>query len=151
VHRAVWHDGRTVTVKVQYPRAGDALATHLRQLDGLVPLIRVAAPGVDARGLFAELRARVMAEVDYRQEAAAQAAFAEVFREDADFLVPTVVDGTGRVLVSEWVDGTPVALIARRGDRPQRDRVALLLARFLMSSPPRARRCTVTRIQGTSG
>ncbi len=140
VHRAIWHDGRSVAVKVQYPQVGEALASDLRQLDRLVPLIRVAAPGLDARGLFAELRARVMAEVDYRQEAAAQAAFADAFREDADFLVPIVVDGTGRVLVSEWVDGTPVARIARRGDRPQRERVAVLLARFLMSSPPRARR-----------
>ena len=50
VHRAIWHDGRSVAVKVQYPRAGDALATDLRQLDRLVPLIRVAAPGLDARG-----------------------------------------------------------------------------------------------------
>lgn len=99
-------------MKVQYPQVGEALASDLRQLDRLVPLIRVAAPGLDARGLFAELRARVMAEVDYRQEAAAQAAFADAFREDADFLVPIVVDGTGRVLVSEWVDGTPVARIA---------------------------------------
>ena len=30
VHKAVWHDGRSVAVKVQYPRAGDALATDLR-------------------------------------------------------------------------------------------------------------------------
>ena len=94
-------------MKVQYPRAGDALATDLRQLDRLVPLIRVAAPGLDARGLFDELRARVMAEVDYRQEATAQTAFAEAFRDDPDFLVPAVVDGTDRVLVSEWVDGHP--------------------------------------------
>ncbi len=140
VHKAVWHDGRSVAVKVQYPRAGDALATDLRQLDRLVPLIRIAAPGLDARGLFDELRARVMAEVDYWQEATAQTAFADAFRDDPDFLVPDVVDGTGRVLVSEWVDGTPVAQIARRGEQPQRARVALLLARFLLASPPRARR-----------
>ena len=57
--------------------------------------MRVAAPGLDARGLFAELRARVMAEVDYRQEAAAQTAFADAFRDDPDFLVPGVVAGTG--------------------------------------------------------
>ena len=140
VHRAVWRDGRPVAVKVQYPGAGDALATDLRQLDRLVPLLRVAAPGLDARGLFAELRARVMAEVDYRQEAAAQTAFAEAFRDDADFRVPAVVAVTDRVLVSEWVDGTPVAQVARRGDQPQRDLVGLLLTRFLLSSPPRVGR-----------
>jgi predicted unusual protein kinase regulating ubiquinone biosynthesis (AarF/ABC1/UbiB family) len=137
VHSAVWHDGRPVAVKVQYPRAGEALASDLRQLDRLVPLLRVAAPGLDAHGLFAELQARVMAEVDYLQESQAQTAFAEAFRDDADFFVPAVIDGAGRVLVTEWVDGTPVAQVARRGDRRQRDRVALLLTRFLVSSPPR--------------
>lgn len=140
VHRAVWQDGRAVAVKVQYPRAGAALATDLRQLDRLVPLIRVAAPGLDARGLSVELRARMMAEVDYVQEAQAQAAFGEGFRDDADFVVPQVVMGTGRVLVTDWVDGTPVAEIARRGDPRRRERAALLLTRFLVSSPARAGR-----------
>jgi len=140
VHRAVWHDGRTVAVKVQYPRAGEALATDLRQLDRLLPLLRVAAPGLDARGLFAELRDRVMAEVDYRQEADAQTAFADEFRDDTDFVVPAVVAGTDRVLVSQWVDGTPVAQVARRGDEAARKTVALLLTRFLLSSPPRVGR-----------
>ena len=139
VHRAVW-GGRPVAVKVQYPRAGDALATDLRQLNRLVPLLRVAAPGLDARGLFSELRDRVMAEVEYRQEAHAQTAFAEVFRDDTDFVVPAVVEVTDRVLVSEWVDGTPVAQVARHGDQRQRERVALLLTRFLLSSPPRVGR-----------
>ena len=140
VHRAVWRDGRTVAVKVQYPGAGDALATDLRQLDRLVPLVRVAAPGLDARGLFTELRARVMAEVDYQQEAAAQTAFARAFRDDPDFVVPDVVEVSGRVLVSDWLDGTPVAQIARRGHGPQRELVGLLLTRFLLSSPPRVGR-----------
>ena len=107
VHRAVWRDGRVVAVKVQYPGAGDALASDLRQLDRLVPIVRVAAPGIDPRALFSELRARVMAEVDYRQEAEAQAAFASALRDDPDFVVPAVVEVTDRVLVSEWVDGTP--------------------------------------------
>ncbi|MGZ4620294.1 MAG: ABC1 kinase family protein [Frankiaceae bacterium] len=137
VHRAVWRDGRLVAVKVQYPGAGEALATDLRQLDRLVPMLRVVAPGLDARALFAELRARVMAEVNYQQEAAVQTAFAQEFRDDADFVVPSVVAVADRVLVSEWVDGTAVAQIARDGHPPERERVGLLLARFLLSSPPR--------------
>jgi predicted unusual protein kinase regulating ubiquinone biosynthesis (AarF/ABC1/UbiB family) len=140
VHRATWHDGRVVAVKVQYPRAGDALATDLRQLGRLVPLIRVAAPGLDARGLFSELRSQLMAEVDYQQEAAAQTSFADAFHGDADFLVPPVVEVTDRVLVSAWVEGAPVAVIARRGNQRQRRRVALLLTRFLLSSPSRVGR-----------
>ena len=140
VHRAVWLDGQTVAVKVQYPGAGEALTTDLRQLDRLTPLLRVAAPGLDAHGLFTELRARVMAEVDYAQEAAAQAAFARVFDGDPDVVVPAPVAVSGAVLVTEWVRGTPVASIARSGTERQRRRAGLLLARFLLSSPSRVGR-----------
>ena len=140
VHRAVWRDGRTVAVKVQYPGAGAALNTDLRQLDRLVPLLRVAAPGVEARQLFSQLREHVLTETDYEQEAAAQSDFAEALRDDPDFMVPAVVAVTDRLLVSNWVDGTPVAEVARFGNQPQRDHVGTLLARFLLSSPVRVRR-----------
>ncbi|HEY9495016.1 MAG TPA: AarF/ABC1/UbiB kinase family protein [Intrasporangium sp.] len=140
VHHAVWRDGREVAVKVQYPHAGEALATDLRQLDRLVPVLRMAAPGIDAGDLFSELTARIMTEVDYEQEADAQAAFADVFRDDPDFRVPDVVDVAAHVLVSEWVDGSSVAQIARRGTKAERDRAGLLLCRFLLSSPPRVGR-----------
>ena len=140
VHHGIWHDGRPVAVKVQYPRAGEALATDLRQLERLVPLMRVAVPNLDARGLLAELRTRVMAEVDYRQEATAQTAFADEFRDDPDFAVPAVVAGTDRVLVSDWIEGTPLAHVARSGTAQDREVAALLTVRFLLSSPPRVRR-----------
>lgn len=140
VHRATWTDGRQVAVKVQYPHAGDALAVDLRQLDRVAPLLRVVAPGLDARGLFAELRTRIMAEVDYRQEATAQTEFAQVMSDDPDFCVPRVVEVADQVLVSEWVAGMPVAQIARTGTQDQRDRVGLLLSRLLLSSPSRVGR-----------
>jgi predicted unusual protein kinase regulating ubiquinone biosynthesis (AarF/ABC1/UbiB family) len=50
------------------------------------------------------------------------------------------VTGTERVLISEWVNGTPVARIARSGSAADRDRVGLLLTRLLLSSPPRVGR-----------
>jgi predicted unusual protein kinase regulating ubiquinone biosynthesis (AarF/ABC1/UbiB family) len=140
VHRAVWRDGRPVAVKVQYPRAGDALAADLRQLDKLAPVLRLAVPGLDAHDLFTELRSRIMAEVDYHQEAAAQTLFATVLRDDPDFVVPQVVDVADQVLVSDWVDGTPISQVARHGAVPDRDRVGLLLSRFLLASPPRVGR-----------
>jgi predicted unusual protein kinase regulating ubiquinone biosynthesis (AarF/ABC1/UbiB family) len=140
VHRARWEDGRQVAVKVQYPGAGAALATDLRQLDRLVPLVRMAAPGVEARELFTRLREHVQAETDYVQEAEAQQAFAEELAGDPDFAVPGVVAATGRVLVSEWVEGTAVSQVARSGTPEQRDRVGLLLTRFLAGSPVRVGR-----------
>ena len=140
VHRAVWRDGRQVAVKVQYPRAGQALATDLRQLDRLTPLLRVLVPGLDAGELFQQLTARVLAETDYEQEAEAQTAFASAFRDDPDVTIPAVVHVAGHVLVSEWVDGRSVADVARHGAQADRDRAGLLLCRFLLSSPSRVGR-----------
>jgi predicted unusual protein kinase regulating ubiquinone biosynthesis (AarF/ABC1/UbiB family) len=42
------------------------------------------------------------------------------------------------VLVTEWVDGTPLAAILRNGSREERDRVGVLYVRFLFSGPARA-------------
>ncbi len=140
VHHAVWLNGQEVAVKLQYPRAAEALASDLKQLNRLTPLLRTAVPGMDARALFTELRARLMDEVDYFQEAEAQQAFADAYRDDPDFLVPDVVEVTDQVLVSEWVTGTPLAKIASQGTRQQRDRAGLLLTRFLLASPTRVGR-----------
>ena len=150
MHRGTWHNGRPVAVKVQYPRAGEALATDLRQLERLIPLMPVAVPGMDARGLVTGLRTRVMAEVDYRQEAAAQTAFAEELRDDPDFAVPSVVAGADRVLVTDWIEGRTLAQVARSGSAPDRERAALCTVRFLLSSPRASGGCTATRTPATS-
>ena len=64
-------------MKVQYPGAADALLADVGNLDRLAPLVRLAAPGLDPRALFAELRDRLVDEVDYVLEADAQTAFAQ--------------------------------------------------------------------------
>jgi predicted unusual protein kinase regulating ubiquinone biosynthesis (AarF/ABC1/UbiB family) len=140
VHRATWSDGTPVAVKIQYPGAGAALLTDVGTLSGLAPVIRAAAPGVDARQLITGLRDRLAAEVDYRQEAAAQAAFADAYRGDRDLLVPDVVAVRDQVLVSRWVDGTPLSRVIAEGTTEERDRAGQLLVRLLASGPVRARR-----------
>lgn len=45
VHRAVWHDGREVAVKVQYPGAGEALLSDLNQLGRFARLLGPSSPG----------------------------------------------------------------------------------------------------------
>ena len=44
-----------------------------------------------------------------RQEAAAQEAFAAAYSGDPDVFVPCVVAISDHVLVSEWLDGIPIA------------------------------------------
>ncbi|MGV9758825.1 ABC1 kinase family protein [Streptomyces tricolor] len=137
VHRAVWHDGREVAVKVQYPGAGEALLSDLGQLSRFARLLGPLIPGMDIKPLIAELRDRVSEELDYGLEAQAQAAHSEEFADDPDVVVPAVVHQCEQVLVTEWIDGIPLSEIIADGTQEQRDRAGQLLARFLFSGPAR--------------
>ncbi|MFE4057284.1 ABC1 kinase family protein [Streptomyces sp. NPDC059096] len=137
VHRAVWHDGRQVAVKVQYPGAGEALLADLTQLSRFARLLGPLIPGMDIKPLITELRDRVSEELDYALEAAAQRAHAVEFADDPDVVVPEVVHQGEQVLVTEWMDGVPLAEIISDGTPEQQDRAGQLLARFLFSGPAR--------------
>ncbi|MGW4692289.1 ABC1 kinase family protein [Kitasatospora cineracea] len=137
VHRAVWKDGRDVAVKIQYPGAGDALLSDLSQLSRLARMLGPLIPGVDIKPLIAELRERVTEELDYRLEAESQQLHAREFAGDADILVPRVVAQSGRVLVTEWLEGKPLSQVVSDGTRAERDRAGQLLARFLFAGPSR--------------
>ncbi|MFE9627487.1 ABC1 kinase family protein [Streptomyces sp. NPDC006527] len=137
VHRGVWHDGREVAVKVQYPGAGEALLSDLTQLSRFARLLGPLVPGMDVKPLINELRDRVSEELDYGLEAQAQQAHAEEFADDPDVVVPAVVHQCDQVLVTEWIDGVPLSEVISGGTREQRDRAGQLLSRFLFSGPAR--------------
>ncbi|MEV4878558.1 ABC1 kinase family protein [Streptomyces cyaneofuscatus] len=137
VHRAVWHDGREVAVKVQYPGAGEALLSDLTQLSRFARLLGPLVPGMDIKPLIKEMRDRVSEELDYELEAQAQRLHAEEFTDDPDVVIPGVVHQSDQVLVTEWMDGVPLADVIAEGTAEQRDRAGQLLARFLFSGPAR--------------
>ena len=137
VHRAVWLDGQPVAVKIQYPGAGKALASDFTQLSRVGRMFGLLMPGLDVKPMLDELRARVVEELDYRMEAASQQAFADAYADDPDIAVPAVLAATDHVLVTEWMGGTPLAAVITSGTQEQRDRVGLLLVRFLFSGPAR--------------
>jgi predicted unusual protein kinase regulating ubiquinone biosynthesis (AarF/ABC1/UbiB family) len=140
VHRATWSDGTPVAVKVQYPGAAEALVADLGMLQGLSPLVKAAVPHLDVRELFTELRERFVEEVDYAREADAQTAFADAYRGDPDVLVPEVLAVEGEVLVTRWIDGTPLSRVIASGTQDDRDRCGTALVRLFTSGPARARR-----------
>jgi predicted unusual protein kinase regulating ubiquinone biosynthesis (AarF/ABC1/UbiB family) len=137
VHRGVWHDGRVVAVKVQYPGAGEALLSDLTQLSRFARLLGPLIPGMDIKPLISELRDRVTEELDYALEAEAQRSYAEEFAEDPDVLIPDVVHQCDQVLVTEWIEGVPLSEVIARGSQEERDRAGQLLARFLFSGTAR--------------
>lgn len=138
VHRAVWSNGTPVAVKVQYPGAGDALVSDLNQLGRFIGLFRILQPGLDVKPLINELRERVTEELDYELEAANQKAMAKAYAGDEEIFVPKVLYGSGRVLVTAWLDGRPLADIIANGTEAERDLAGLRMATLHFSAPAKA-------------
>jgi predicted unusual protein kinase regulating ubiquinone biosynthesis (AarF/ABC1/UbiB family) len=139
VHRAVWADGREVAVKVQYPGAGPALISDLNQLGRVARLFSIVQPGLDVKPLVTELKARVAEELDYELEAKSTRAFGRAYADDPDIRIPAVLAAGPRVIVTEWIEGTPLAEVIRTGSPEDRDRAGFLLSTLHFSAPARAR------------
>ena len=137
VHRAVWADGREVAVKVQYPGVREALASDLRAVSLVSRATALVAPGLALPPLVAELRTRLVEELDYTREAQAQQRFHQAY-PDREVVVPAVLTATPRVIVQDWVGGTPLAEVARTGSQQQRDALGHAYQLFLVSGPERA-------------
>lgn len=138
VHKGRWVDGREVAVKVQYPGAGEALMSDLRQISRLARTVGSLMPGIDVKPLVEELQERAKDELDYDLEAEAQREFATAFRDDVDTVVPDVVTNGSRVLVTEWLDSaSSLAAVIRDGSQEERDHYGQLFVRFLFSGPVR--------------
>jgi predicted unusual protein kinase regulating ubiquinone biosynthesis (AarF/ABC1/UbiB family) len=146
VHRARWHDpalgdvdsAREVAVKVQYPGAGEALMSDLRQLARVARGVAPAFPGIDIKPLVAELQARAADELDYRLEAEAQATYADAFRDDPMVVVPEVVAVGEQVLVTEWLESPySLAHVIREGTQEERDHYGQIFVQFLFDGPAR--------------
>jgi predicted unusual protein kinase regulating ubiquinone biosynthesis (AarF/ABC1/UbiB family) len=138
VHRATWHDGRDVAVKIQYPGADEALTSDLRQLQRFSRVFQAMVPGQEMRPLLTELRDRMEEELDYRTEADHQRTFAAAFDGDESIAIPKVVASAPKVMVSEWITGTPLAKIIQDGSRADRNRAGTILAEFNFSAPARS-------------
>src|SRR3954451_20163596 len=107
VHRAVLPGGRRVAVKIQYPGMAKALASDMSNARLILRLAKALAPGLDAKAVAAELKERVLEELDYEYEAQNQRAFSRAYRGHPFIYVPDVLTRLShrRVLVTEYVDG----------------------------------------------
>ena len=107
VHAATLADGTPVAVKVQLPGIERLVAADLAALQLVAPALRDLLPFMDVEMFAAELSRAVRDELDYRAEATQAAAFARLFADDADVVVPRVhaEHSTRRVLVLERLAG----------------------------------------------
>ena len=138
VHKGIWKDGRAVAVKIQYPGAKEALISDLNQIQRFAKIFQLLLPGVEMKPLLEELKARIIEEVDYRYEASAQSACFEAYKGDSDIAIPEVIMATDRVLVSQWLEGTPLSKVIADGTQEERNNAGICLARFHFTAPMRA-------------
>ena len=135
VHRAVLHSGEEVAVKVQYPGVDEAVRSDLKNLSAMTKLSVAIAPNLDPKEVTAEVRDRVLEELDYRREATNQSKFARLFLGHPYIVVPKVYDEycRTRVITQEFIEGKPF-LSALEWDQADRDRLAEVLFRFFYGS-----------------
>lgn len=137
VHKAIWSDGRTVAVKIQYPGADEALRADLKTIQRLTGVFKQLAPGADIESVVAELIERTEMELDYRLEADNQRAFATAYDNDPHFAVPRIVASAPKVVIAEWMDGIPMSVIIREGTPEQRDLMGTRLTELTFGAPKR--------------
>src|SRR4051795_12057060 len=135
VHRAVLPDGRKVAVKVQYPGIAEALRADLQNAQMLMRMAKALAPGLDARAAAAELKERVLEELDYEYEAQNQRTFSRGYRGHPFIYVPDVITrlSRNRVLVTGRGEGMGIEEV-KELPQEERDRFAEIVFRFCFGS-----------------
>src|SRR5215207_897466 len=135
VHRAITRDRRAVAVKVQYPGVDQAITADLEAAGLVFGAMGLALPGFEPGPLVEEIRARVVEELDYANEARNQQLFADFYRGHPFVHVPDVLMplSTPRVLTTELAEG---ARFDEMATWPQDDRnlAAEAIYRFVFRS-----------------
>jgi predicted unusual protein kinase regulating ubiquinone biosynthesis (AarF/ABC1/UbiB family) len=131
VHRAR-HKGREYAVKVQYPGVAQSLKSDLR----LVKPIALRILGLreaDVDSYFREVETRLLEETDYRHELARSVELTKASAHLRGVRFPEYHPelSTGRILTSDWVDGTPLDRFADgQASQEERDRIGQALWDF---------------------
>jgi predicted unusual protein kinase regulating ubiquinone biosynthesis (AarF/ABC1/UbiB family) len=135
VHRAITRDERAVAVKVQYPDVDQAIRSDLDNAGMLVGGLGMMYPGLEPGPLLEEIRARVIEELDYLQEARNQQLFADYYRGHPFIHVPDVRAewSTARVLTTDLADGVRFDEMAT-WDQEERNLAAEAVYRFVFRS-----------------
>lgn len=131
VHAARMHDGREVVVKVQYPGVDKALESDLANAAVLVRgFALTGSASLDQRPYYDEMRASLLRELDYREEAAQADAYREAAARYPELVVPAVIrERSGqRVICLERLHGKPLLeVIESDAGAEERFRVARLM------------------------
>lgn len=137
VHAATLPDGQDVAVKVQYPGVAEALRDDLATRGVLRQLVGADLGDALPDESIAALRERLLAELDYKAEAASLQRFRRAFRGDPTVVIPAVLPqlSAGRVLTMERLFGRSLPTLFATGTPTERAAVAATIFRFAFNAP----------------
>lgn len=140
VHRAIVRHPDTgaetpVAVKVQYPGVDEAITADLKNATMLGTILKQGFGGLEPDEMVAEIKERLIEELDYRREAVNQAEFADYYRDHPYINIPEVLPSlsTGRVLTSELIVGATWDELLT-WEQSQQDLAAETIFRFVFRS-----------------
>jgi len=137
VHRARLPDGAEVAVKVQYPGIETALRSEFKAAGAGAQLAKLVFPGRQVDSFISEARERVLLECDYRNEAAWQTRFGELFAGHETISIPPVYPdfSARRVLTTGWQAGQPFAAwLAGGPSQEEKNRIGAALFEFYVGT-----------------
>jgi predicted unusual protein kinase regulating ubiquinone biosynthesis (AarF/ABC1/UbiB family) len=135
VHRGRLCDGRDVAVKIQYPLIDQIVKADLKNLKTLLRALLALVAEVEFDPIWAELRDRLLEELDYTHEAENIRRMAELHEDVPEIIIPKVVGEatTRNVLTMEYVTGIPPSeACSNRYDQDLKDRWGIVLVEFLL-------------------
>lgn len=111
VHKAIHHNGHPLAVKLQYPSMQTIVEADLSQLSLLFSTYRLFNKALDLNAVSDEIRARLMEELDYINEAKNINDYQMFFADQIDNVrVPNVYPelSTPRLLTMSWLQGSSI-------------------------------------------
>ncbi|HEY1171458.1 MAG TPA: AarF/UbiB family protein [Verrucomicrobiae bacterium] len=128
VHKAVFHDGSAVVIKVQRPEVRETVKVDLEILEQLAGLAEKHLDGWRVHRpvlLVQEMAKTLQRETDFNCEAAHVERFARQFDKDPTIHVPKVYHEatTQRVLTMEYIDGAKAASLVPEAIAPSERKI----------------------------
>jgi len=107
VHVGELTDGRQVVVKIQYPKIDQVIRADLKNLKNVLGKLFAMFSSIDWDPIWEELKARLLEELDYKNEAGNIVHMRELNKDVTDIIIPDVIESlcSERVLTMTRVDG----------------------------------------------
>ena len=119
VHRATRKDGLPLAVKVLYPNIERLIASDLRVLRSVLPMVKLLVPIGRVERMLDQLEAMLARETDYAHERENIERMQKIFAERSDVVIPTPIPELTQagVLSMSFEEGTKITDFA--GQRAQ--------------------------------